>query len=109
MNCPCCGGEIQAPSIDVAVDYTEYQPGSLGRSILEAVWKGKGFPVSNERIFAAMYADDPSGGPDEAAMYRAFKVSLSRLKKRLQGSGVTIENAGYGRGYRLVFTKGEAQ
>lgn len=70
--------------------------------ILGAVWKGRGHPVITERIFDAMYADDPDGGPTPARMYGAFKVALCHLRARLKGSGISIENVGYRRGYRLV-------
>jgi hypothetical protein len=49
-----------------------------------------------------MYADDPDGGPSPSKMYAAFKVALSRLRAKIQGSGAGIENCGYGQGYRLV-------
>lgn len=62
-------------------------------------------PVSTQRIFDAMYADDPDGGPTAAKMYGAFKYALCHLRKRLVGSGYRIENAGYCMGYRLVIQK----
>jgi len=87
------------PSFEVIVDYYDVPP--MERKILSAVWRGKGMPVSTERIFDAMYADDPDGGPDPTKMYKAFKVGLSRLNARLKGSGVSVENVGYRQGYRL--------
>lgn len=99
IPCPCCGKEVGVPALQVVVDYYDVPP--IERAILSAVWRGKGMPVSTERIFGAMYADDPDGGPEPHTMYKTFKVGLSRLRARLRGSGVDIENVGYRRGYRL--------
>ncbi len=55
-----------------------------------------------ERVFDVMYEDDPDGGPGQAKMYRAFKVALCHLRKKLKGSGIGIENVGYRAGYRLI-------
>lgn len=98
-HCPCCGQRVAAPSLDIIIDTCKVRP--IEAKILRAVWNGKGHPVQTQRIFDAMYEDDPDGGPEPPMMYRAFKVALCHLRKRLIGSGVAIENLGYGRGYRL--------
>ncbi len=100
IPCPCCSKPAGVPDIEVIIDYYDVPP--LEEAVLRAIWKGKGYPVMSERIFDAMYADDPDGGPTPTKMYAAFKVVLSHLRKRILGSGITIENAGYRRGYRLV-------
>lgn len=100
LLCPCCKQAVTMPSVELVVDH--YQVTPLEARILGAVWRGKGMPVVTERIFDAMYADDPNGGPTPTLMYRAFKVALCHLRKKLQGSGLGIENVGYRRGYRLV-------
>lgn len=105
IACPCCQRRVEAPSLDIIVDHYDIPP--LQACILAAVWKGKGMPVPTERIFDAMYADDPDGGPSPTAMYRAFKVALCHLRKRLEGSGVTVENCGYRMGYRLNLAGGK--
>lgn len=66
---------------------------------------GRGMPVSTERVFDAMYEDDINGGPSQVEMYRSFKIALCRLRKRLAGSGVSIENAGYRRGWKLAMAE----
>lgn len=99
IACPCCHQPVRVPSLDVVVDH--YQVTPLQARILGAVWRGKGHPVQTERIFDAMYVDDPNGGPSPTRMYTAFKVALFHLRERLAGSGITIENVGYRRGYRL--------
>ena len=56
-----------------------------------------------------MYEDDPDGGPGDAAMYKSFKIGLCRLRKRLAGTGVSIECAGYRRGWKLVMAEAADQ
>lgn len=102
IECPCCKKPVGVPDLGVLIDY--YEIPAQEAAILRAVWKGKGHPVPNERIFDLMYEDDPDGGPSPASMYSALKVSLHYLRKRLKGSGVSIETVGYRRGFRLVIT-----
>lgn len=100
IPCPCCGQSVHVPSVDIVIDYYSITP--LEARILRAIWKGRGLPVMTERIFDAMYEDDPDGGPSPARMYSAFKVALCRMRSRLEGSGISIENVGYRQGYRLI-------
>lgn len=100
VTCPCCKRATSAPDLEIIIDH--YRLPNMEACVLRAVWRGKGHPVMAERIFDLMYADDPDGGPSPGQMYSTFKVSLSRLRKRIRGSGVSIENVGYRRGYRLV-------
>ncbi|MGY4333166.1 hypothetical protein ACVWWG_007583 [Bradyrhizobium sp. LB7.2] len=105
IECPCCRQSVRVPSLAIVIDHYKVTP--LEARILGAIWKGKGHPVQTERIFDAMYADDPDGGPSPTRMYAAFKVALCHLRVRLRGSGISIENVGYRRGYRLIIGKGE--
>ena len=100
IACPCCRQRVAVPTLEIVVDHYSLTP--LEARILGAIWKGKGHPIQTERVFDAMYCDDPDGGPSPNRMYAAFKVALCHLRKRLQGSGVSIVNVGYRRGYRLV-------
>lgn len=100
IACPCCKQRVCVPDIDIIIDHYDVPP--LEQAVLRAVWKGKGYPVPNERIFDFMYQDDPDGGPAPNRMYAALKVAMCHLRKRIEGSGVSIANAGYRRGYRLV-------
>ena len=95
---------MNVPTLDIVVDH--YKVPTCEQRVLRAVWNGKGHPVQTERIFDAMYADDPDGGPSPDAMYRAFKALLHNVRVRLAGSGITIENVGYRQGYRLVIGQG---
>lgn len=100
VECPCCGNPVHTPTLEIIIDRYGIKP--IEARILSAVWRGKGHPVQTERIFDAMYADDPDGGPSQPRMYANFKVALCHLRKRLEGSGVGIENIAPRAGYRLV-------
>lgn len=100
IACPCCKQKVSAPSLEIVVDHYQITP--LQARILGAVWRGKGLPVSTERLFDAMYVDDPDGGPLPSVMYRSLKVGMHHLRARLKGSGISVKNAGYRQGYRLV-------
>ena len=99
-ECPCCAQSVPVPPAYVVAVNSGLTP--METRILEAVWNGKGRPVQTEKIFDRMYEDDPDGGPSPARMYATFKEKLSLLKKKLNGSGVTVENVGRREGYRLV-------
>jgi hypothetical protein len=100
LLCPCCKQAVTVPSLEIVVDAVKATP--LEAKILGAIWKGKGMPVATERVFDAMYADDPDGGPTPSRMYAAFKVALCHLRTKLRGSGLGVENVGYRQGYRLI-------
>jgi len=100
IPCPCCGHQIQAPSFEQIVHHYKIAPQAA--RLLDAVWKGRGLPVSTQRICEAIWRDDPNGGPPEARMYRNFQWALHHLRECLEGSGVAVENAGYNLGYRLT-------
>lgn len=100
IRCPCCGHRVNSPSLEIIIDVYGATP--LEARILGAIWRGRGMPVQTERIFDAMYEDDPDGGPSRVKMYTAFKVALHHLRRRIAGSGIGIKSAGYGRGYRLL-------
>jgi hypothetical protein len=98
--CPCCRQRVNSPTVEVIAVNHGLTP--IERAVLESVWSGNGLPVATSKIYDRMYADDPDGGPSPSKMYAAFKVALSRLRAKIQGSGAGIENCGYGQGYRLV-------
>lgn len=100
MRCPCCGAEVEAPTLEMVIDKYDLPPHQS--AILAAAWKRKGHRVETSILVDAMYARDPDGGPEYEAAYRHFKVTLCLLRQRLKGSGVWIETVPYRRGYRLV-------
>jgi hypothetical protein len=106
IECPMCKRRTNTPEIDIVIEHYRVPP--CEENVLRAVWKGKGRAVQTEQIFCAMYANDLDGGPSPDAMYRAFKALLHSLRVRLAGSGITVENVGYRRGYRLVVGEGGA-
>ena len=100
VTCPCCGAAVDAPSLEVLVD--AFSISKDQETVLSAIWRGKGMAVPTQRIFDAMYADDPDGGPSPERMYSALKMRLHKLREKLEGSGVGIDAVGYRRGYRIV-------
>lgn len=100
MPCPCCAQIVAVPSADIVAHSCGLSP--MEEKILGAVWMGKGRAVQTERIFDRMYEDDPEGGPPPSRMYSTFKETLCAMRKKLEGSGVWIENVGRRAGYRLV-------
>lgn len=105
IPCPLCKAVVPVPALDDLV--TSRGIKGLEASILGAVWKGRGMPVSTERLFDAMYADDPDGGPSPTRMYLTFNRTLQRLNRLLDGSGVSIIAVGFRQGYRLALSLGE--
>jgi hypothetical protein len=99
-TCPCCKQAVTAPSLDEVIAACRLD--GFEASVLRAVWAGGGGPVQTERIFDAMYADDPDGGPSPTRMYRAFRTALRDLRLRLKGTGIGIESVEYRRGHRLT-------
>lgn len=71
-------------------------------AVLEAVWHGKGMPVPTERLFDAMYADDPDGGPSPGSMYAALRKAIDGLNGQLNDCGVSVVGVGFRQGHRLV-------
>lgn len=100
LTCPCCNQAVATPTINVLIDQCDLEPREA--NVLRAVWNGRGLPVMPTRIFNIMYEDDFDGGPSQSVMYRRLREALSRLRVKLKGSGVSVESAGYRRGYRLV-------
>ena len=95
--CPCCHKPARDPdvvAVGLAIGATR-----LERRLLEAVWRGKGAPVSTAVMIAAMYGDDDM--PSDPAT--GFKVTLCHLRKKLRGTGYVIENVGYAQGFSLRF------
>ncbi|RUX20656.1 hypothetical protein EOA23_27845 [Mesorhizobium sp. M2A.F.Ca.ET.042.01.1.1] len=71
-------------------------------ALLVAVWKGKGLPVNTERLFDAMYADDPDGGPSPTRMYLALGRAVRALNTQLSDIGISVLRFGRNGGYRLA-------
>ncbi len=102
ITCPCCGGV--APVLSPNLIARAYELPPQQETILARVWQGRGKPVTGEAIISEMYADDEDGGPEYETARKYFKTQLSLLRKRIEGSGVRIETAGYQRGFKLVLS-----
>lgn len=100
VTCPCCGASVETPSLELLIDALSISKDQ--EAVLSAIWRGKGMAVPTQRIFDAMYADDPDGGPSPERMYNALKLRLNKLREKLKGTGIGIEAVGYRRGYRIV-------
>lgn len=96
--CACCHRPAHDPDADAVALAIGAAP--LQRRLLEAVWRGKGEPVSTAAIITAMYSDGDL--PDDPAT--CFKVTLHYLRRKLRGTGYGIESAIYSMGYRLSRT-----
>lgn len=97
--CPCCKQAVAVPSLEDAIASACLN--GFEARILGAVWKGGGHPVQTERVFDAMYCDDPDGGPSPTIMYAAFNRARLRLNSQLFQSGIAVVPARYRKGYRL--------
>lgn len=98
--CPCCDGALDVPSLD----QTMIERGIAGEAVdvLDVLWDAGGLPVKSETLLAAMFEDDPEGGPSISEMYRRLRKLLAELAVKLAGSGYSILHAGRYRGWRLV-------
>lgn len=100
LLCPCCKQPVTVPlpdTVAASLGLTEMET-----AILKTAWSGRGLPVPSERFFSAIYINDPNGGPSTRKAYLNFQRSLFDLRRKLEGSGLSILNAGYRCGYRLV-------
>jgi hypothetical protein len=102
-TCPCCGAAINSMTVHLAIQ--AYGITDQEARVLRAIWKGNGAPVRMDQVFFEMYSDDPDGGPPHTQMYNAFKVAMSHLRRKLEGSGIKIETVGYRQGYRLILER----
>lgn len=96
--CPCCGKTVQCPTADqigIALDLKQME-----MTIIRVLVAGNGRPVQTDRLLAEMY---PDGGPSATRMYSTLKESMLHLRRKLTGSGLHIESAGYGLGWRAVW------
>lgn len=94
-NCPCCGTEIDVTDpAELAGSFT----GIMSRLIR---YMADGKRKSIYQMVAHTYADDPTGGPDDAG--RSIRVTLCKNRPKMRSSGWDILGySGRGGGYRLV-------
>lgn len=100
--CPCCGQCVRVPTVKFLVLACRMQP--LMQRILRVIWKGHGQPVLMPAILNAICAArDKNLSATDQKLYLSFKVALHHLRNKMRGSGVSVDNVGYGHGYRIVF------
>lgn len=87
-HCPCCRQQVTGPSLSVVIELIG--PLTMEARVLAALWAGRGFPVSSEELFDAMYADDPNGGLSTTQMYCQLRLAVCNLKIALPRSGMTV-------------------
>lgn len=98
--CPCCDQPARVPTLERIAETCQLTPSE--RSILEAVWEGRGMPVMAGEIFDAMYQDDADGGPSQKKMYSELKAGLRELQQKIGPIGISVVKTSSKRGYRLV-------
>jgi hypothetical protein len=98
-HCPCCLRALAEPTGDLAVYSAAMAPRE--RIVFDVLARGKGRAVHITTLMDAMYADDPTGGPDWDLAYGSLRRVIFRIRKRLDGSGVSIEGVRSLRGYRI--------
>lgn len=89
--CPGCGHPVTCPSpgdLTRLIELTEQE-----EAVLDLLWRAaqEFRSAKSEEIFTAMYADDPTGGPEPRDMYPASDALLESLslKARAFGFGYT--------------------
>lgn len=95
--------EDRVSALEDALGLTYEPPPFLGLTkgearIVGVMFKADGV-ATRQRLFAAMYADDPNGGPDDPD--NVLKVMVYRIRRKLVPSRMSIETV-WGVGYRLV-------
>jgi hypothetical protein len=101
-QCPCCGA-AHAARVDPAVIVAGIPLSALRRRLCEILLAQFGTFVATERLAAAMYADDPNGGPDDAA--GVARQLVYKLRPGLLARGLALESANDA-GYRMCWADG---
>lgn len=105
LCCPTCGHAVEEVPIKALADarFSRTQ-----RKILAALAKSFPRDMSLRSLVEDVYAEDPSGGPDNAS--RVIFVLVSRLRRTLPDLGWTIPKNNTGSGnhgrYRLQKIEG---
>ena len=102
LLCPHCG----APTGDFSrLDIQEARLTGLQMRVLDALVSGRNRFLSAEAIIDIIYADDATGGPDDAK--NVVAVSICRLRRKLERLDIGIENR-HSYGYRLIKLEDQA-
>ena len=107
-HCPCCGATLVDCDLmwrpDARVLINGSRAVALSRQetkVFDLVWLAKGNIVTAAAIIDALWAHDPSGGPDAAE--RCAAVYVSRINKKIRPLGVQLKGGQCQGGYRRRF------
>ncbi|MDX8492949.1 winged helix-turn-helix domain-containing protein [Mesorhizobium sp. VK22B] len=103
MNaCPCCGfreGSGNPFQIVRTLRLTRHE-----RAMFQVFAENFGTFLTGPQLVDAMYADDPTGGPDTAENSISVRMKVFREKLRKGGLDIDVRQ-GRGGGRRLVWAK----
>lgn len=100
-TCPCCGALAHGRPDPVAlVESINLSP--MQRRIADVLARRFGRHVAPDDLVGAVYAHDPSGGPDDAR--NTVAVQTSHLRRRIASHGLTIDKAYRGYAYRMTWS-----
>jgi len=100
IQCPCCSQPVAIPTAEILADVCCLTV--LEAQILGAVWKGKGEPVPNARIIAAIYSDGRQQPVEWNRAYSAMKIGMHHVRKKIAPFGMAIVNASYNGGFYIA-------
>lgn len=78
--CPLCGAGL---SETLETLLLSHRITGHPEAVLRAFWDGRGRTLSTERLFDAMYADDPDGGPGQTTMHAQLRTAVRELNTLL--------------------------
>lgn len=102
VDCPCCRQQVPVPPLHDLI--RTHGISGQAEIVLRAIWGARGLPVSAARLFDAMYADDPEGGPSPDTMYVELRSAVTDLNETLGALGIDIYQARVRSGWRLRLT-----
>lgn len=103
FSCPCCGK--QDPTLSFSFEDIGELFSNSEQELWEALTQYPGKTISRERIIMHLWGHKDDGGPDTAENIVA--VILNRMRKKLEGLPVDIENT-HGKGWRVVVRGAES-
>lgn len=95
-TCPCCGQPVAPGQFQSAVLSRTLGLTGVRAALVDALARSAGQWVPAQRIIAAMYADDPDGGPLTAES--VLRSLSSRIRPALARAGYALEARHGGRG-----------
>lgn len=94
-TCPCCGSKSQRPT---STELAARDLPPVQAAILRAMAANFGSYMPTVQIARRVWANDPSGGPEFAAI--CISQAVQRMIPRIEAHGLIAESQ-RGRGYRV--------